>query len=85
MKSRTPFFLTGGTALSRFYTRHRYSDDLDLFVSRDREYPKQVNKILQMLTEAEDDLGASLNRSSIIRGKDYVQLILIHTHLSDVE
>lgn len=26
-----PFFLTGGTALSAFYLRHRYSEDLDLF------------------------------------------------------
>ena len=25
------FYLTGGTALSRFYYRHRYSDDLDFF------------------------------------------------------
>jgi len=26
------FYLTGGTALSRGYYRHRYSDDLDFFV-----------------------------------------------------
>ncbi|MBW7858763.1 MAG: nucleotidyl transferase AbiEii/AbiGii toxin family protein [Leptonema sp. (in: Bacteria)] len=26
---KLPFFLTGGTALSRFYLNHRYSDDLD--------------------------------------------------------
>jgi hypothetical protein len=26
-----PFFLTGETALSAFYLRHRYSEDLDLF------------------------------------------------------
>ena len=25
------FYLTGGTALSRFYLNHRYSDDLDFF------------------------------------------------------
>ena len=28
----TPFYLTGGTALHRFYCEHRYSDDLDLFM-----------------------------------------------------
>lgn len=28
-----PFYLTGGTALSRHYLDHRYSDDLDLFVN----------------------------------------------------
>ena len=30
-QSDTPFYLTGGTALTRFYLNHRYSDDLDLF------------------------------------------------------
>lgn len=33
----TPFFLTGGTALSRYYTHHRYSDGLDFFVIRKKE------------------------------------------------
>ncbi|MEK6794959.1 MAG: nucleotidyl transferase AbiEii/AbiGii toxin family protein [Spirochaetota bacterium] len=28
-ESGTPFYLTGGTALSRCYYHHRYSDDLD--------------------------------------------------------
>jgi len=28
-KSGTPFYLTGGTALSRGYFNHRYSDDLE--------------------------------------------------------
>ncbi len=27
----TGFYLGGGTALSRFYLQHRYSDDLDFF------------------------------------------------------
>ena len=29
----TDFYLTGGTALSRGYLHHRFSDDLDLFVN----------------------------------------------------
>src|SRR5207247_5934950 len=32
----TDFYLTGGTALSRGYLHHRFSDDLDLFVNSDR-------------------------------------------------
>jgi len=28
---KTPFYLTGGTAISRHYYNHRYSDDLDFF------------------------------------------------------
>ena len=31
----TDFYLTGGTALSRGYLHHRFSDDLDLFVNDD--------------------------------------------------
>ncbi|MBN1561495.1 nucleotidyl transferase AbiEii/AbiGii toxin family protein [candidate division KSB1 bacterium] len=31
------FYLTGGTCLSRFYFRHRYSDDLDFFFRGDRQ------------------------------------------------
>ena len=33
-----PFYLTGGTALSRHYSPVRYSDDLDLFFNRDPEF-----------------------------------------------
>ena len=29
----TGFYLTGGTAASRGYLHHRYSDDLDFFVN----------------------------------------------------
>ena len=52
MKSRTPFFLTGGTALSRYYIHHRHSDDLDLFVINDADYSKHVTKLLQMLIQS---------------------------------
>ncbi|MDD4310358.1 MAG: nucleotidyl transferase AbiEii/AbiGii toxin family protein, partial [Candidatus Cloacimonetes bacterium] len=27
------FYLTGGTALDRFYLHHRYSEDLDFFIN----------------------------------------------------
>ncbi|MDR0758720.1 MAG: nucleotidyl transferase AbiEii/AbiGii toxin family protein, partial [Treponema sp.] len=46
------FFLTGGTALSRVYYRHRYSDDLDFFVNSSKEYDKQIEIIFSKLTEA---------------------------------
>jgi hypothetical protein len=39
------FYLTGGTALHRFYYNYRYSDDLDLFTSADPlfgEYLKEI-------------------------------------------
>ena len=37
-----PFYLTGGTALGRFYLQHRYSEDLDFFVNNDSDFPKHI-------------------------------------------
>jgi hypothetical protein len=45
------FFLTGGTALSRAYYNHRYSDDLDFFVNDDDEYTVQMKEIFFKLKE----------------------------------
>jgi len=50
--SDTDFFLTGGTALSRAYYNHRYSDDLDFFLSQSQTYDEQLDKILSLLREA---------------------------------
>ena len=44
------FYLTGGTALSRAYLHHRYSDDLDFFVNGVSDFKEQVNKIIKQLT-----------------------------------
>lgn len=49
--SRTSFYLTGGTALSRFYLNHRYSDDLDFFLNDDPSFPQQVQLIQNLLSE----------------------------------
>jgi predicted nucleotidyltransferase component of viral defense system len=45
------FFLTGGTALSRAYYNHRYSDDLDFFVNADPEYSEQLKVVFARLAE----------------------------------
>ncbi len=75
-KAETPFFLTGGTALSRYYTHHRYSDDLDFFVISDPEYAKHVSIILQRLIEAEDSGIFHLDRNSLNKGKAYTQMFI---------
>ena len=41
------FYLTGGTALSRCYYNHRYSDDLDLFVNADKNFISKAEKMIQ--------------------------------------
>lgn len=46
-----PFYLTGGTALSRGYYNHRYSDDLDLFVNKDNDFFKHTESFINILKE----------------------------------
>jgi len=43
------FYLTGGTALSRCYLQHRYSDDLDFFVNGHMEFKKQCSIAIDAL------------------------------------
>ncbi len=42
----TDFYLTGGTALSRFYLKHRYSDDLDLFVNNSGTFLRDCELVI---------------------------------------
>jgi hypothetical protein len=46
------FYLTGGTALSRTYLNHRYSDDLDFFVNNALDFKIQVNTIVNALNQS---------------------------------
>jgi hypothetical protein len=43
------FYLTGGTALGRCYLNHRYSDDLDFFVNRHKDFKKQCKTVIDAL------------------------------------
>lgn len=45
------FYLTGGTALSRAYLHHRYSDDLDFFVNGADDFKMQVNTVMKALAD----------------------------------
>lgn len=45
-------YLTGGTALGRFYLNHRYSDDIDLFTHSDNSFKDIVTKIRYILDSA---------------------------------
>jgi predicted nucleotidyltransferase component of viral defense system len=40
--SGLPFYLTGGTALGRFYLNHRYSEDLDFFVNSNDDFSRYI-------------------------------------------
>ncbi|RTZ97542.1 MAG: hypothetical protein DSY90_07170 [Deltaproteobacteria bacterium] len=43
------FYLTGGTALSRCYLHHRYSDDLDFFVNDHQKFKQQCRAAVDAL------------------------------------
>jgi hypothetical protein len=43
----TGFYLTGGTALGRIHLRHRYSEDLDLFVNDDDRFQAWADRMLE--------------------------------------
>jgi predicted nucleotidyltransferase component of viral defense system len=45
------FYLTGGTALSRFYYAKRYSDDLDFFTNDSQRYSYAVKNIISSLSK----------------------------------
>jgi hypothetical protein len=45
----TGFYLTGGTAASRGYLEHRYSDDLDFFVNDEPDFNLWVDRVVQAL------------------------------------
>lgn len=57
---KTPFYLTGGTALSRFHYGHRYSDDLDFFSHSEDTFMEDVQKTIAGLKERK--LSCELDR-----------------------
>lgn len=65
----TPFYLTGGTALSRCYLHHRYSDDLDFFVNNELNFLKIVEKILISLNK-------ELKVKVAIKSESYISIMI---------
>jgi hypothetical protein len=51
-KSNTFLYLTGGTAVSRVYLHHRYSDYLDLFSNQHPNFEKEIDRVTQQLKKA---------------------------------
>ena len=70
--SGTPFYLTGGTALHRHYFQDRYSDDLDLFVTRDAGYSGHVDRALAALEER----GYRSDADAFVRDQYFVRVLI---------
>jgi predicted nucleotidyltransferase component of viral defense system len=64
---KTPFYLTGGTALSRCYLNHRYSDDLDFFVNNETNFLSLVDTILR-------ELQQNFAVETVMRSETYVAI-----------
>lgn len=60
------FYLTGGTALGRFYLNHRYSEDLDFFVNSDPAFNKNI-----ILIENKLNSKFSLLRHLTVKYEDF--------------
>ena len=54
----TDFYLSGGTAASRGYLNHRFSDDLDLFVNDDDRFRVWSVRLIESIEKSE---GIRLN------------------------
>lgn len=64
---QTPFYLTGGTALSRCYFEHRYSDDLDLFLNKDDRFKYFADRVV-------DRLSGKFEVEVLLRAEGYYSL-----------
>lgn len=69
-ESDTLFYLTGGTALSRWYLHHRFSEDLDFFVNNVNDFQNQVERALNRLSHA--GIGMTVAK----RSEDFVRLFV---------
>ena len=74
---KTGFYLSGGTAASRGYLNHRFSDDLDLFVNDENSFALWAERIIQALEKA--DFGKiTVNQKE----ERFVRLSLTQTDLT---
>ncbi len=71
MKLDLPFYLTGGTALSRHYLSHRYSDDLDFFVNSHPDFRRLIKVIEDQFTQGK------IIYHALTRGDDFVRFEVV--------
>ena len=63
----TSFYLTGGTALHRFYCNGRYSDDLDLFMQGQPYFYDEVKAAIYKLQK-------NFNVETAVNAKDFLRV-----------
>lgn len=75
-----PFYLTGGTALSRGYFHHRYSDDIDLFSNNNYDFKNHTETIINNLKNN----SFIIDTATIIISQDYVSFFVTHANFKDI-
>ena len=63
----TPFYLTGGTALHRFYCERRYSDDLDLFMQGQPYFYDEAKALIY-------NLQKDFTVETLVNAKDFLRI-----------
>jgi len=71
-----PFYLTGGTALSRGYRPVRYSDDLDLFVNNHSEFSIWTERLYTELQKRSEQGGFTILTDKIMKYENYAQFFI---------
>ena len=76
-KLSIPCYLTGGTALSRGYFNHRYSDDLDLFMNQEEKYADYVQQLFNRLEAAQAAHEFTIDYQRIRKYENFAQFFVI--------
>lgn len=63
----SPFYLTGGTALSRVYYHHRYSDDLDYFLNDHPDFITISERCINKLSKIFQDVKVVISNDRFYR------------------
>ncbi|KQC11357.1 MAG: hypothetical protein APR54_11025 [Candidatus Cloacimonas sp. SDB] len=75
-KSDLPFYLTGGTALSRHYFHHRYSDDLDLFLNNNKNFSSYTENLIKKISQ-----NFSVDNNRFLKSENHIRLFIIEDNV----
>ncbi|MBY0426751.1 MAG: nucleotidyl transferase AbiEii/AbiGii toxin family protein, partial [Cytophagales bacterium] len=69
------FYLSGGTTISRCYTNHRYSDDLDFFMNSASIFKSETERVL-------DFLKRNYELEIVNQYEDFVRIQIVFSNFS---
>ncbi len=72
-----PLYLTGGTALGRFYLNHRLSDDLDFFANSDQNFGNYATEIYRKAGKE-----FQVDKEQVVLSEDFMRFFVEESGLS---